>query len=305
MSKIRKIIFDNDGVNIDSEHLAMRIMDEWGIRFVLKYNSRDVIQDDFIYKNYAGVSTDRIIYDLIEKFNLPLNNIKDDYGLSTVDPSEASIDLADQVTIETIQRFQQELKAVPGVTGTLEKLRKKYVIALATTSREDRMNISLDYAVDPKTGENSRLSELFPAGPLRRSGYGHPNKYDEFFDAVGWDPAECAVVEDSLSGVTKARAAGTARGADLPVVGTVASQFYQDKQAQARALTKAGAKLVVSSMADLPNALAWLEADLAPPLKPTFSARLYLPSDFVGTAPSVGMSSPPMGQQGSGIEPAV
>lgn len=277
-----KVIFDNDGVNIDSEDVAMRVMDDWGVALVTRYKPDANMRPDYIYDTYPGTSTDRIVLALIKEFDLDTNKIQNDYGLDTNDLEQVSIDLADQITIETNQRFQQELKSISGVTKALTDIRQTYGgdnVALATTSRADRMDISLACAVDPVTGANAQLAQLFPEGELRRSGYGHANKYDEFYDATGWNPQECVVVEDSLSGVSKARAAGAARDVEQRVIGTVSAKFYTDKQAQADSLMDAGATMVISTMKDLPNALAWVDADLAPQHKPDFLGTVYLPEE--------------------------
>lgn len=275
---IRKFLFDNDGVNIDSEDVAMRVMDDWGIALIKRYQPDTVIEQDYIYKTYPGTSTDRIVDALIRKFDLPLVLIRQDHSLA----DDASIDdvavaLADLITIETNKRFQLELKAVPGVTQAHEELRARYGaenIALCTTSREDRMDVSLAWAVDPVTGANARLEEFFPKGDRRRSGYGHPNKYDEAFNALGWDPNETAVTEDSKSGVEKARK-------DRPgvkIIGTVAAKFYPDKAAQAKVLIDAGADFVITNFADLPKTVEWLDSGMDVNKKPDFAGQVFVPA---------------------------
>lgn len=69
------------------------------------------------------------------------------------------------------------------------------------------------------------LKVIYPKGELRRSGYGHSNKYEEAFGATGWNPAETLVIEDSRSGVSKAKAAAD----DVRVIGTVAQNFMKIK----------------------------------------------------------------------------
>ena len=272
---ISKLIFDNDGVNIDSEDVAMRVMDDWGVALIKRYEPAKVPPQDFIYKTYPGTSTDKIVEALIKKFDLPVALIKQDYNLA--DDADVPVALADLITIETNKRFQSELKAIPGVTAVHDELRAGYGaenIALATTSRADRMNISLECAVDPVTGVNARLAEFFPAGELRRSGYDHANKYDEAFTALGWEPADTVVVEDSLSGVTKAKQGRP----DVRVVGTVAAKFYEDKPAQAKALLDAGANLVIANFSDLPKAIAWLNDGMDANKKPDFAGQVFVPS---------------------------
>lgn len=286
---ITKLLFDNDGVNIDSEDVAMRVMDDWGVELVKRYQPDADLPQDYIYKTYPGTSTDRIVDALIKKFDLSEDLIRQDYDLP--DDADVPVVLADLITIATNDRFRQELKAIPGVTAAHEELRAQYGaenIGLATTSRADRMDISLACAVDPVTGANARLAEFFPAGAQRRSGYGHPNKYDEAFGALGWNTAETAVVEDSLSGVSKAKAGRP----EVRVVGTVAAKFYEDKTAQAKALMGAGADVVIADFSDLPQALTWLAGGLQADKKPDFKGQVFVPSQALapqaGTKPALG-----------------
>lgn len=202
--------------------------------------------------------------------------------------------LADLITIETINRFEQELKAIPGVVEAHEAVRNLIGaenMVLATTSREDRMNVSLNHAVDPVTGKNAGLSKTFTEGARRISGYGFPNKYDLAFSSLNLDPETTIVVEDSTNGAAYAKAGRP----DVRVIGTVAAKFYVDKDAQAAALLKSGADVVVSRMSDFPLALIWLDNGLDPDKKPErFQGKVYTQFDLINsleraifTAPSI------------------
>jgi len=138
------------------------------------------------------------------------------------------------------------------------------------------MDVTLEAAVNPKTGANAGLSDVFAAGARRFSGYGHPNKYTALFEELNrasfpYNLSETAVVEDSISGVRYAKDGRP----DLRVVGTVAANFYNDKDAHAHKLLEAGASVVISDMHDLPLALAWLDAGVTPE---------SCPEGFVGKA---------------------
>ena len=283
MSKIH-IIFDNDGVNIDSEDVAMRVMNDWAAVFVRSYKPDANLPKDYIYTTYPGTSSNKIVEVLIHQFDLPLAKIAKDHGLIEIRETleDVSLALADLITIETNNRFQTELKSIPGVTQALAEIHKMFGsenVALMTTSRADRMDISLAYVVDPITGENARLEEMFPKGSQRRSGYGHTNKYDEGFEALGWNPAESIIVEDSLSGVTKAKAGRP----EVSVIGTVAARFYSNKPMHATVLLNAGADIVITSISDLPLAAKWIK-DGKPDTKPNFKSEVFWPN--LGLSPS-------------------
>ncbi len=290
MNTIRKIMFDNDGVNIDSEDAAMRVMDDWGSDLVRRYQPNADLPQDYIYKTYPGTSTDRIVDALVEKFALPESKIREDYSI----PEERKTGeyLADLITLETNEHFRKHLTAIPGATSALKEIQEMFGqdnICLATTSRADRMDVSLACAVDPDTGLNAGLENVYPKGELRRSGYGHANKYEEAFGATGWNPAETVVVEDSRSGVSKAKAAA----AEVRVIGTVAAKFYEDKIGQAKSLIEDGARLVISNFLDLPNAVKWLDAGLDATQKPSFHSIVYTADSFDKVSPLISMGVAP------------
>ena len=300
LNTIKTAIFDNDGVNINSETLAMRICDDWLSEMVENFMPNSPLPKDHIYNNFAGKSTNKIASLILEEKNLPLAAVQETYGFTdedlakiktneklsaTDDVGAVGFALADLITVATIEGFKKDLVAIHGITQMHEEIRDLVGhdnVYLATTSRADRMDISLGYAVDPATGKNADLLNTFKEGIHRLSGYGKPNKYDLLFqltEEAGQpiDANTAIVVEDSLSGVKYAKA-----GRDgLRVVGTAAADFFPDKEKHARALTEAGASVVVTDMRDLPETLKWLDTGLDPEQRPeNFFAAVYAPADF-------------------------
>lgn len=68
MNAIKRIIFDNDGVNIDSEHIAMRDMAEFGYTMVAQYIDLEIagLKENDIYVDYKGMSSNDIVGQLIK-----------------------------------------------------------------------------------------------------------------------------------------------------------------------------------------------------------------------------------------------
>ncbi len=283
---VKYLVFDNDGVNVDSEHVAMRVMDDFGHALVKRYKPDADLKPGDIYGEYPGTSTDKIIQMLGIKYDLPGDHIREDYGIGSDEFIPEA--LAGRVTIATNEAFASGLKTVDGITDSLAALQARYGagnMALCTTSREDRMNVSIECAADPRTGKNAGLAAVFPKGERRVSGYGHDNKYVLFFSKSGWNPEETVVIEDSISGVTKAKAANPA----LRVVGTAAAVFYEYSAAQAARLIEAGASIVVTAGDDLAKAVAWLDSGFDPAQSPCFSSKVYRARHeecFPGTKPA-------------------
>lgn len=290
---ITKIITDMDGVLIDSEQLAMRVMDTEAVALVERSVPDHGMPQDHVYREYPGTSTNKIVLAMIEQFDLPLDPIAAHYKIGErplaslqEQPPETEDErkiryanaVAEDVTEKTLEYFRHNLKAVPGAANAFEQILAAFGaenFALATTSPQGRMDVSLDHAKDPVTGENAGLAKIFPEGSHRRSGYKFDNKYDDAFGALGWDPAETVIIEDSVSGVKKAKAGRP----EVRVIGTVAAVFYEDKGKQAMELLKEGADIIVSDMEDLPRALKWLDNGLDPQAAPTFKGIVFLPTD--------------------------
>lgn len=286
MSTIKRIIFDNDGVNIDSEHVAMGDMAEFGFALVSRYVDPETagLKEKDIYIDYKGQSSNAIIDALIAKYALPVDAIREDYGVPQ--GSDLSEFLSDLHTKSVIQKFERELFTLPGFAKTIETIQQQYGadnIALCTTSRGDRMDATV-HARCPETGENVGWGEIFSnKNDLRISGYGHANKYVHFRSLhPDWDPAETAIVEDTAGSTKKAIDAGFEN-----IVGIVASKFQilddnnrYDSAKQFGEITKlheAGAKIVVTDYRDVPLATEWIGNGMKHEHRPDFSAAVYIP----------------------------
>jgi len=103
--------------------------------------------------------------------------------------------------------FEAELAAFPDAAGVAHELRVRGVpLAVASSSRRERVHRALGIA---------RLADLFPvivAGDEVARGKPAPDLFLAAAAALGVDPARAVVVEDSPPGVAAARAAG------IPVV---------------------------------------------------------------------------------------
>ena len=148
-------------------------------------------------------------------------------------------------------RLARDVKVIDGVKFALSRLRKPYCICSNSSSHRLDMMLS-------KVG----LKEIFAPHIFSAKDLGPDRvkpKPDIFLHGAaqfGADPARTLVVEDSVHGITGARAAG------MRVVGfTGASHSYPS---HADRLTEAGAETVISRMSELPGVIAalaeWQEA---------------------------------------------
>jgi len=215
------LIFDCDGVLVDSEAIAeatlVALLGEW-------LPDLDV---DTLLSQALGMTTAHILAHL--------------EGLSA---HRLPTDATERVD-ETIEaRLARELQAMPGVAAAIETV--DLPKAVVSNSRRRRVLASL-----ATTGLDVRLdgAPIFTAEQVARP-KPDPALYRLAAETLGVAPARCLVVEDSVSGVTAAHAAG------MTVIGFTGASHIPPGQAER--LHEAGAWRVIAQMRDLePLVAAW------------------------------------------------
>jgi len=207
------VIFDCDGVLIDSELIACRscaaCLAEIGIP----------VTADQIAERYIGVTATAMFADLEARFGIPL-----------------PLDFAEKVRIRLMRRFNSELTAMPGVEAALSAIQSP--VCVASSSAPDRLRHTLSLV-----GLLSQFDpHIFSATQVAR---GKPAPDLFLFAAAQMDaePSTCLVVEDSVSGVTAAVAAG------MRVIGFTGGSHC--KPGHAERLRYAGATGVITAFGDL------------------------------------------------------
>ncbi|QOR38203.1 HAD family hydrolase [Billgrantia diversa] len=205
------LIFDCDGVLVDSEVVAeATLLEQLGLLM-------PDISEDVALRQALGMTTAAILERLERQSShrLPAN------ALERIDSA-----------IEA--RLAEELRAVEGVAETLARI--ELPLAIVSNSRRRRVLASL--AV---TGLDARLGEvpLFTADEVERPKPA-PDLYLLAARQMGRAPSDCLVVEDSVSGVTAAHAAG------MTVIGFTGASHVEDGHAER--LRRAGAWRVLPAM---------------------------------------------------------
>ena len=178
--KYKAILFDMDGVLIESEflmrHSAIQALAEWGIQ---------AKHEDFV--EFTGMGEDKFVGGVAEK-----------YGHTyTFDMKERSYDY-----------FGQQVKKmahVPaGVKEMLMALHQKGIV-LAVCSAADLRKVR--YNIQAIGVDESIFSVLVTGSDVERK-KPFPDIYLKGAALVGIDPKDCLVVEDAISGIQAAHAAG-------------------------------------------------------------------------------------------------
>ncbi|MGH2840641.1 MAG: HAD family hydrolase [Solirubrobacteraceae bacterium] len=174
----RSVIFDCDGVLVDTEDIANRVL-----AALLTEAGVETTFDDCM-RDYRGRAMASVIETATERLGTPL-----------------PFDLADRYYTEVKEIFACELEPVPGVVAALDEITLPSCVA--SSGPHHKMEVTLR-----RTGLWERFEgRIFSASEV---GVGKPAP-DLFLHAasrMGFDPATTAVVEDSLYGVQAARAAG-------------------------------------------------------------------------------------------------
>lgn len=217
MTGLDLIIFDCDGVLVDSEIIAAEVESK------LLTEAGYPIQAGDLAERFAGLTWRNILLQIEREADIPLQ-------ASLLDRSEKLLD----------ERLARSVKGIAGVQAALSGLALPR--AIASNSSEKRLSLMLR-----RVGLwDSFAPNVFSAKALGE-GRSKP-KPDVFLHAavaMKADPSKTIVVEDSVHGIHGAKAAG------MRVIGfTGASHSYP---AHAGKLMDAGAETVVSRMADLPE----------------------------------------------------
>lgn len=175
---IELVIFDCDGVLIDSEAISaemlIQTLESYGISVDLAYVSRH-----FLGRSYPTV----------------LNQIRGEFG----------VNLPDNFEVEYRQRllnsFRKDLKIMPSVKDVIDNLGVQFCVA--TSSSPERVTMSLGLV-----GLTSRMQgRIFTASEVR-NGKPAPDLFLHAAAKMKVDVKNCLVIEDSLNGIRAGLAAG-------------------------------------------------------------------------------------------------
>jgi HAD superfamily hydrolase (TIGR01509 family) len=222
MSGFDLIIFDCDGVLVDSEIIAAQVESR------LLTEAGYPISVEEMGERFAGLTWKDILLHVEKEADIPLS-------ASLLDKSEKLLD----------QRLERDVKIIEGVKFALARLTTQRCICSNSSSK--RLDMMLT-KVGLKPFFAPHIYSAKDLGPDRVKP--KPDIFLHAAEQFGVAPERCLVIEDSTHGVHGARAAG------MRVVGfTGASHTYPS---HADKLTDAGAETVISRMVDLPGVVAAL-----------------------------------------------
>jgi HAD superfamily hydrolase (TIGR01509 family) len=174
----RLVIFDCDGVLVDSEPLSIEVL-------IGVLRNAGVEMD-------AEEATERFLGKSLKTMSSILH---DEYGLAVDDR------FLEEMRLDLYRRFRTELQPVPGIAAALDGL--DLARCVASSSQPERIRLSLTI-----TGLIDKLEPHIFSASMVEHGKPAPDLFLHAASKMGFDPGECIVVEDSPAGIQAAKAAG-------------------------------------------------------------------------------------------------
>ena len=180
VEQIEAVVFDMDGVLVDTEHLwdevREELTEEWGGRYTPGAQQAMMGMSSHEWSRY--------LHEVV--------------GLQ--EPPEV---INAEVVGRMLARYQTELPVVPGAVEAVRRLASAgYRLALASSSNRELIDAVL------RELEVTELFEVTVSSEEVARGKPAPDVYLEAARRLGVEPTRCAAVEDSASGIRAARAAG-------------------------------------------------------------------------------------------------
>ncbi len=178
-SDIRLIIFDCDGVLVDSEPLAMRVLRQSLENMGVEVSEADAYRD-FLGRSIASMR------DLV-------------LARHGVDFDQAA---QQHMRKDLFALYRRGLRPIPGISEALDHLPEGIDFCVASSSQPERVRISLEV-----TGLLPRFDRRFSASQVE-NGKPAPDLFLYAAKSCGVEPVHCLVIEDSPAGIAAAQAAG-------------------------------------------------------------------------------------------------
>ena len=178
MKQYKCIIFDCDGVLVDSEPVSIQVLvdiaNEYGANIDLAYGMKH-------FKGSFFDACKRMISELAQK--------------------ELPDSLESEYRERSFEAFKKDMKPVEGVKNVLENINRPFCVA--SSGPEDKIELNLGLTGLLPFFEN----KIFSCYKIQKW-KPDPAVFLWAAETMGFKPEECVVIEDSISGVRAAKAGG-------------------------------------------------------------------------------------------------
>ena len=215
------VIFDCDGVLVDSEALACRVdLEELTADGITTLSLEEII------RRFSGVPQMEMVREIERETGLKVRP-----------------DFASRVQLRVEELMRASLQAMPGADTALAEMRLSKCVA--SSSAPSKLDLALTVSGLKRYFE----PHIFSAHAVDR-GKPAPDLFLHAAERMGIAPSCCCVVEDSVAGVSAGIAAG------MKVIGFVGGSHCLNGQADV--LRALGAEIVVDHWASLPQVVGAL-----------------------------------------------
>jgi HAD superfamily hydrolase (TIGR01509 family) len=174
------VIFDCDGVLVDSDRISLRIQAERISALGLEMTYEDCVRE------FLGLGMEATLEILAERLGQPVP-----------EGWERELDAAVR------EGFRRELQPVPGVVEAIEEIELPTCVASSGSHEKMRFTLGLTGLWDRFAGRIFSVEEVQRGKPA-------PDLFLHAAESMSTPPERCIVVEDSPFGVAGAKAAGMA-----------------------------------------------------------------------------------------------
>jgi HAD superfamily hydrolase (TIGR01509 family) len=180
-SGVAAVVFDLDGVLLDSESAWVRVKREFT-------------------EESGGHWEDRAQWEMLGMSSTEWSRYMHDELGVPVAPERISAEVADRV----VELYREHLPLLPGAKDAVRSLGAEWPLGLASSSNRNVIDLVLDLM-----GVAGDFRATVSSEEVER-GKPAPDVYLEAARCLGVDPQACAAVEDSTNGIRSAHAAGMA-----------------------------------------------------------------------------------------------
>ncbi len=177
---IQAVLFDMDGVLVDSEFLHIKAEKLTLAPYGIELSKEEI-------NNFMGMGVKMMLRSLIEKYSLPIT----EETLFRIHEKNLS------------DSFQEELEIMPGAIEIINHLKhRKIKLALASSSSLYLINLVL------KIIHLESVFDVVISGEEVINGKPFPDIFRKAAELLNVQPDRCVVIEDSKNGVSAAKSAG-------------------------------------------------------------------------------------------------
>jgi HAD superfamily hydrolase (TIGR01509 family) len=180
-TRIAAVIFDLDGVLLDSESAWVEVKKEFTEESGGHWEERARVE-------MLGMSSTEWSQYMHDELGVP------------VPPERISSEVADRL----VQLYREHLPLLPGAVEAVQSLAGHWPLGLASSSNRNVIDLALREAGLAGDFEATVSSEEVERGKPA------PDVYLEAARRLGVEPSECVAIEDSTNGIRSGHAAGTA-----------------------------------------------------------------------------------------------